>query len=48
MYKPVNGVILNLIYLSDLMKQGLVFDIKEFAVHDEPGIRTTVFLKGYP
>ncbi len=30
------------------MKQGLVFDIKEFAVHDGPGIRTTVFLKGCP
>jgi pyruvate formate lyase activating enzyme len=28
------------------MKIGTVFDIKEFAVHDGPGIRTTVFLKG--
>lgn len=28
------------------MKTGTVFDIKEFAVHDGPGIRTTVFLKG--
>ena len=27
---------------------GLVFDIKEFAVHDGSGIRTTVFLKGCP
>lgn len=25
---------------------GLVFDIKRFALHDGPGIRTTVFLKG--
>ncbi|HAL48109.1 MAG: glycyl-radical enzyme activating protein [SAR202 cluster bacterium] len=25
---------------------GLVFDIKRYAVHDGPGIRTTVFLKG--
>ena len=25
---------------------GLIFDIKKFAVHDGPGIRTTVFLKG--
>ena len=25
---------------------GMVFDIKTFAVHDGPGIRTTVFLKG--
>lgn len=27
---------------------GLVFDIKRFSVHDGPGIRTTVFLKGCP
>ncbi len=27
---------------------GIVFDIKEMAVHDGPGIRTTVFLKGCP
>ena len=27
---------------------GVVFDIKEFAVHDGPGIRTTAFLKGCP
>jgi pyruvate formate lyase activating enzyme len=26
----------------------LIFDIKRFAVHDGPGIRTTVFLKGCP
>ncbi len=25
---------------------GIVFDIKRFAIHDGPGIRTTVFLKG--
>ncbi len=30
------------------MRTGIVFDIKEFAVHDGPGIRTTVFLKGCP
>jgi pyruvate formate lyase activating enzyme len=30
------------------MTSGLVFDIVEFAVHDGPGIRTTVFLKGCP
>ncbi len=30
------------------MLSGIVFDIKEFAVHDGPGIRTTVFLKGCP
>lgn len=27
---------------------GLVFDIKRFALHDGPGIRTTAFLKGCP
>jgi pyruvate formate lyase activating enzyme len=27
---------------------GLVFDIKRYAVHDGPGIRTTVFFKGCP
>jgi glycyl-radical enzyme activating protein len=27
---------------------GLVFDIERFALHDGPGIRTTVFLKGCP
>lgn len=27
---------------------GVVFDVKRFAVHDGPGIRTTVFLKGCP
>lgn len=30
------------------MTVGIVFDIKEFAVHDGPGIRTTVFMKGCP
>ena len=30
------------------MRTGIVFDIKEFAVFDGPGIRTTVFLKGCP
>lgn len=28
--------------------QALIFDIKHFAVHDGPGIRTTVFFKGCP
>jgi pyruvate formate lyase activating enzyme len=30
------------------MLKGIVFDIKEFAVFDGPGIRTTVFFKGCP
>ena len=28
--------------------KGVIFDMKRFAVHDGPGIRTTVFLKGCP
>ncbi len=30
------------------MKKGIIFDIKRYALHDGPGIRTTVFLKGCP
>ncbi|UCF99594.1 MAG: glycyl-radical enzyme activating protein [Spirochaetaceae bacterium] len=30
------------------MTSGTIFDIKRYAVHDGPGIRTTVFFKGCP
>jgi len=30
------------------MRSGLVFNIQKYSVHDGPGIRTTVFLKGCP
>lgn len=28
--------------------KGIIFDIKRFAIHDGPGLRTTVFFKGCP
>jgi ferredoxin len=30
------------------MESGVIFDIKKFSIHDGPGIRTTVFMKGCP
>ena len=30
----------------EVMKTGTIFEIKRFATHDGPGIRTTIFLKG--
>lgn len=30
------------------MSEGIIFDIKQFAVYDGPGIRTTIFFKGCP
>jgi len=28
--------------------EGIIFDIKRYAIHDGPGIRTTIFMKGCP
>jgi len=33
---------------GNVLSNGFIFDIKKFAVHDGPGIRTTVFFKGCP
>lgn len=30
------------------MKKGIIFNVQKYSVHDGPGIRTTVFLKGCP
>jgi pyruvate formate lyase activating enzyme len=30
------------------LSSGTIFDIKKFAIHDGPGVRTTVFFKGCP
>jgi len=32
--------------ITDSAATGILFDVDKFAVHDGPGIRTTVFLKG--
>ncbi len=34
--------------LEDKKKRGIVFNIQKYSVHDGPGIRTIVFLKGCP
>ena len=34
--------------MSDDKQEGIVFNIQRFSIHDGPGIRTTVFMKGCP
>lgn len=34
--------------MDSLPVKGFIFDIKKFSIHDGPGIRTTVFMKGCP
>jgi len=31
-----------------MSEKGLIYDIRRYCVHDGPGIRTTVFMKGCP
>jgi glycyl-radical enzyme activating protein len=34
------------VIMDEAIKKGIIFDIQKFCLHDGPGIRTTVFLKG--
>lgn len=43
----IKFIILKTISLS-MASQGVIFDIKKYAIHDGPGIRTTIFFKGCP
>jgi pyruvate formate lyase activating enzyme len=40
-----NGIQVDSFWMDN---NGFIFDIKRYAIHDGPGIRTTVFLKGCP
>jgi pyruvate formate lyase activating enzyme len=45
-WHPIAGVIQEKQSCQDT--KGFVFDIKKYAIHDGPGIRTTIFFKGCP
>ena len=47
-YEAVKLTFDSIIIYHTRMHSGIVFDIKKYATHDGPGIRTTVFLKGCP